>query len=387
MFLVLNYHILFLSQWSTTTIIDILVSLQPAWSASTKQVSWTFFPSGSVISGGNALFASGKKSVQSQIWNLDSSISGSESSNTILNRFIDLLGRPEEPRVPQDLKKNDMVYLIALFRTKGKTFTASAIGVILPKSFCALLRKIIQEIDLTTNSGKATFVDMSMSYTGSPLHTEYSKVLFKQHQYMLDHLVERLSGLSCNGMTNVPLLKIPGVHSLHTMDRKVTSGSWRVVTTNDPLVATRIDNYIQKHYLTVLYDFPPNRSRKPSESVTKATKKAWISQTKDFTATSPPPEEFLVSNPQDYSTKTRSKIWQLLCEHTQHHQFPPRQHWWNYTPSLNSPGIQTWDQENAWSLRSLASNTDKTPGRHCAPQKPHPCTNFPQRFCLEEIPN
>jgi len=24
------------------------------------------------------------------------------------------LGRPEEPRVPQDLKKNDMVYLIAL---------------------------------------------------------------------------------------------------------------------------------------------------------------------------------------------------------------------------------------------------------------------------------
>ena len=30
------------------------------------------------------------------------------------NNIIEYQGRPEEPRVPQDLKKNDMVYLIAL---------------------------------------------------------------------------------------------------------------------------------------------------------------------------------------------------------------------------------------------------------------------------------
>mmetsp|Transcript_13766 Transcript_13766/g.28997 ORF Transcript_13766/g.28997 Transcript_13766/m.28997 type:complete len:299 (-) Transcript_13766:7-903(-) len=126
-------------------------------------------------------------------------------------------------------------------------------------------------------------------YKTSPLHTEYGKALFKQHQCTRDHLVERLSSLSRNNMTNFPLLKIPGVLSLHTTDRTVTSGSRPVVTTNDPLVATCIDAYIQKHYLTVLYDFPPNRSRKPSESATEAMKKAWISQTKDFTATAPPP--------------------------------------------------------------------------------------------------
>ena len=99
------------------------------------------------------------------------------------------------------------------WRTKGKTFTATAIGVIVPKPFCALLRKIIQEIDLVDNSGKATFVDMLMSYTGSPLHTEYGKALFKHHQYTRDHFVECLSGLSRDNMTNFPLLKIPGVQS------------------------------------------------------------------------------------------------------------------------------------------------------------------------------
>ena len=185
------------------------------------------------------------------------------------------------------------------WRTRGKTFITTAIGVIVPKSYRALLRKMIQEINLITNSGRATFVDMSMSYTGSPLHTEYGKALFKHHQYTNNHFVERSSGLSHDGMTNFPLLTIPGVISLHTTDQTIKSGSWRVVTTNDPSVATQIDTYIQKHYLTVSYNFPRNRSRKPSESVTEATKKAWISQTKDFTTIAPPFEECLVSNPED----------------------------------------------------------------------------------------
>ena len=112
--------------------------------------------------------------------------------------------------------------------------------------------------------------------------------LFKHHQCTRDHFIERLSGLSCDNMTNFPLLSIPGVISIHTTNQTIKSGSWRVITTNDPSVATRIDTYIHKHYLTVLYDFPPNRSSKPSKSVTKATKKALISQTKDFTTTAPP---------------------------------------------------------------------------------------------------
>ena len=154
--------------------------------------------------------------------------------------------------------------------------------------FSLFLRHLGSDRALTTNSGRATFVDMSMSYTRSPLHTEYGKTLFKHHQYTCNHFVERLSGLSHDDMTNFPLLTIPGVVSLHTTDQTIKSGSWRVVTTNDPSVATRIDAYIHKHYSSVLYKFPPNRSSKPSKSVTKATKKALISQTKDFTTTAPP---------------------------------------------------------------------------------------------------
>jgi len=105
------------------------------------------------------------------------------------------------------------------WRTRGKTFTTTAIGVIVPKSYRALLWKMIQEIDLTTNSRRATFVDISMLYTGSPLHAEYGKALFKHHQYTRNHFVERLLGLSRDDMTNFPLLLIPGVTSLHTADR------------------------------------------------------------------------------------------------------------------------------------------------------------------------
>ena len=111
------------------------------------------------------------------------------------------------------------------WRTKGKTFAATAIRVIVPKPFRALLRKMIKEIDLVNNSGKATFADLSMSYTGSPLHTEYGKALFKHHQYTRDHFVERLSGLSRDDKTKFSLLKIPRVLSLHTTDRTMMSGS------------------------------------------------------------------------------------------------------------------------------------------------------------------
>ena len=61
------------------------------------------------------------------------------------------------------------------WQTNCKKFTANTIGVVVPKAFCALLQKMVQEIDLAKNAGKTTFVDMAMSYTGSPLHMEYGK--------------------------------------------------------------------------------------------------------------------------------------------------------------------------------------------------------------------
>ena len=155
---------------------------------------------------------------------------------------------------------------------------------------------MIQEIDLTTNSRRATSIDMSMSYTGSPLHAEYGKALFKHHQYMRNHFVERLSGLSRDDLTNFPLLSIPGVISLHTTNQTIKFGSWRVVTTNNPSVATQIDTYIHKHYLTVSYDFPkiapaslPNQSPRPPKR--RGFHKP------NILLQLHPPEECLVSNP------------------------------------------------------------------------------------------
>ena len=156
-----------------------------------------------------------------------------------------------------------------------------------PKLFALYSEKWSKKLTKTT--GNTTFVDMAMSYTGSPLHSEYGKVLFKQQQYTRNHTVEHLSGLSSEDMTKFPLLTIPEVTALHTTNRTITSGSWRVVTRKDhPEVATLIDNHLYTHSSTHPFDFPPNRSKKASESVTEANKNVSISQNKNFTATAPP---------------------------------------------------------------------------------------------------
>ena len=97
-------------------------------------------------------------------------------------------------------------------------------------------------------------------------------IIQAHNQYTTNHFVERLSGLSSDHMTNFPLLNIPGAQALHTTDCTITSGSWRLVTTNNLHVAARIDDYIYKHYTTQLFDLPPAWSQKASESVTETTK-------------------------------------------------------------------------------------------------------------------
>ena len=98
-------------------------------------------------------------------------------------------------------------------------------------------------------------------------------------------------------MTNFPLLNIPGVTALHTTDQTISSGSWQIVTNNNPQVATHTDDYLHEHYTMCPFDFPPNRSRKASESVTKANKQAWITQTKNFSATAPTWKKTWIQSP------------------------------------------------------------------------------------------
>ena len=44
----------------------------------------------------------------------------------------------------------------------GTQWTTRAIGLTSPKKFCSLLRRMVQEVDLITHHGNATFVDISM---------------------------------------------------------------------------------------------------------------------------------------------------------------------------------------------------------------------------------
>eukprot|EP00534_Pseudo-nitzschia_fraudulenta_P000309 CAMPEP_0201118162 /NCGR_PEP_ID=MMETSP0850-20130426/2291_1 /ASSEMBLY_ACC=CAM_ASM_000622 /TAXON_ID=183588 /ORGANISM="Pseudo-nitzschia fraudulenta, Strain WWA7" /LENGTH=86 /DNA_ID=CAMNT_0047383155 /DNA_START=184 /DNA_END=444 /DNA_ORIENTATION=- len=56
------------------------------------------------------------------------------------------------------------------WRTTGNTFTTTAIGIVVPKILC-ITRQNGPRNCTAKNSGKATFVDVTMSYTWSPLHT------------------------------------------------------------------------------------------------------------------------------------------------------------------------------------------------------------------------
>ena len=72
---------------------------------------------------------------------------------------------------------------------KGGQYTTRAIGLQTPKKFRALVRRMLQELDLTLNEGKATFVDLNMQYGGPALYSEYGKLLFQQQAYMKNYEV------------------------------------------------------------------------------------------------------------------------------------------------------------------------------------------------------
>ena len=70
-----------------------------------------------------------------------------------------------------------------------------AIGLQTSKKFCTLVRCMLQELDLTLNNSKATFVDLNMQYGGPALYSEYGKLLFKQQAYTKKHKVANLFGI------------------------------------------------------------------------------------------------------------------------------------------------------------------------------------------------
>ncbi|MCP4949452.1 MAG: hypothetical protein GY923_18350, partial [Aestuariibacter sp.] len=99
---------------------------------------------------------------------------------------------------------------------KGGQYVTRAIGLRTPKRFRALVRRMLQELDLTLNNGKATFVDLNMQHGGQALHSEYGKLLFKQQAYIQHHEVHNLFGITISTMRQLALESIPGVVSIET---------------------------------------------------------------------------------------------------------------------------------------------------------------------------
>ena len=90
-------------------------------------------------------------------------------------------------------------------------------------------------------------------------------------------------------------------------------------------------------YSTVSYNFPPNRSRKPSESVTEATKKAWISQTKDFTTIASPRKNAWFQTPKIIQPKFTQK-----SDNRSASTLNTAVHRNSISNNIESHGIQSW---------------------------------------------
>ena len=165
-----------------------------------------------------------------------------------------------------------------------------AIGLTSPKKFRSLLRRIVQEVDLVTHHGTATFVDISMLYAGNELKHEYGKAVFKQIEYIRTHDVEHIFGISSVHMPVLQpqLMAIDGILSVHRTNTTDSKGAWRLFTQHN--ISWSLILQLDKHLATIhpTFDFVPYHKQKHSETLLPATTTAWINQNKGFTATPPP---------------------------------------------------------------------------------------------------
>ena len=130
---------------------------------------------------------------------------------------------------------------------KGGEYTTRAIGLGTPKIFRALVRRMLQELDLTLNDGKAMFVDLNMQYGGQALHSEHGKLLFKQQAYINNRDIANLFGINISTMRVLSLTDIPGIVSVKTSPNTHQIGHWKILTStpNTHAALKEVDAIIQ----------------------------------------------------------------------------------------------------------------------------------------------
>ena len=147
---------------------------------------------------------------------------------------------------------------------------------------------MLQELDLTLNNRKATFVDLNMQFGGPALHSEYGKLLFKQQAYIRHHEVHNLFGVNVSTMQMLALDSITAVVSVKNTPTTEHTGHWKILISDANILTTL--NAIDRALSTLPQTFPatrPNRQQKAIELMPVANQNAWLHQNKDFTATPP----------------------------------------------------------------------------------------------------
>lgn len=131
---------------------------------------------------------------------------------------------------------------------KGGQYTTWDIGLHTPKKFRALVRRMLKELDLTLNDGKAMFVDLNMQYGGQALHLEYGKLLFKQQAYIKKHDVANIFGINIStSMHTLSLTDIPGIVSVKTTPNTHRTGHRKILmsTPNTHAALKEVDSRTQ----------------------------------------------------------------------------------------------------------------------------------------------
>ena len=127
---------------------------------------------------------------------------------------------------------------------KGGQYTTKGIGLRTPKKFRALVPRMLQELDLTLNKGKAAFVDFNMQFCSPALHSEYDKLLFKQQAYIRHHEVHNLFGITVPAMQALRLTSITGVIAVETTPNTDHTGQWKIlISDTDAVTLKSVLNY------------------------------------------------------------------------------------------------------------------------------------------------
>ena len=204
---------------------------------------------------------------------------------------------------------------------KKQKLVTRAIGVRGQKRFGKLSRKMLADIDIEVNHGRASFVPFDMLSAGREMREQYGKIITLQQKILRDNDFQTIFGLTQTMVDQVEtkILQIPGIVSFHKTRQTISQGKYRLLTQKDLSQArlAAIDSILGKLTFDPTdnpYHESPHRSKRSSEYISDSLKSAWKSQTMGVIHIPTKPMNAWRTSPQIISPQTPKKSAK---------QFPP----------------------------------------------------------------